>query len=137
MSLDPYATTADLAAFWRAIGSDESARADDLLEKSSNYLRQIAANNSIDLDAKIAADTTGLFGKTVQTITLASVKRAMSTPIDAPPADQWSQSASPYSETMTFTNPSNDLYFKSNEMQLLGFARISGKSQFGLLRGIR
>ena len=137
MSLTPFATTTELASFWRPLTPDETSRAETLLTMASNYLRQIAANNSIDLDAKIAEDTTGLLKTNVKTVVLSATKRAMLTPTDAPPADQWSQSANPYSESITFTNPSNDLFFKKNELQLIGVGSIGGQSQFGVLRGAR
>lgn len=133
-----FASLTDLITFWRALtGVDEQNRATLMLEFASNYLRQIANNNSLNIDEKISLDTTGVYGANVKMVILAAVKRAMTTPIDAPPADSWSQSASPYSETMQFTNPSGDLYFKYKELELLGIKSISGKSQFGVLRGIR
>jgi hypothetical protein len=132
-----FATKEDLASFWRTLTDNEPARADILLNMSSNYLRQVAKNNDKDIDALIVADTTNIFKENVKMVVLASVKRAMTTPADAPPANEWSQSASPYSETMKFTNPSSDLFFKANELKLLGIASVSGKGQFGILRGVR
>lgn len=136
-TLDDFATIEDLETFWRPLSTDENARATSLLSYASNYLRQVASNNSVDIDAKITADETSVYGNSVKLVVLAAVKRAMLTPIDAPPANQWAQAANPYSESMTFTNPSNDLYFKSNELQLIGLASISGKAKFGILRGAR
>lgn len=138
-STNPLATEQDLANYWRVLNGTESARATSLLSYASNYLRQIARNNDVDLDKKLedaAANGDGLLAETVKMVVLGAVKRAMLTPSDMPPVDQWSQSASPYSESMRFTNPTSDLYFKNNELQLLGLASISGKSQFGLLRGV-
>jgi len=136
-TLPDYATIDDLEQFWRTLKADESTRASTLISMASNYLRQVAKNNKTDLDEKITEDTSGVLADSVKMITLSAVKRAMLTPTDAPPADQWSQAASPYSESMTFTNPSNDLFFKRNELLLLGLGSVSGKSQFGILRGAR
>ena len=132
MATDPLVTIQDLEKFWRPLNGDaETDRATTLLLMAESFLRQIASNNGLDLDVKIAADS--IFKASVKLILLAAVKRAMTTPVDAPPANNWSQAANPYSETIQFTNPSGDLYFKKNEMQLLGLRSISGKSQFGTL----
>lgn len=129
----PFANTEDLAEYWRALTVDETARATSLLSYASIYLRQIAKNNGVDLDKRIEDDG-DLLSESVKMAVLAAVKRAMVTPSDLPSVDQWSQSASPYSESMHFTNPTNDLFFKSNELQLLGLGSISGRSKIGLLR---
>ncbi len=136
-TLEPFATVDQLETFWRPLENDEKLRAKTLLAMASNYLRQIAKNNSVDLDAEKEADTSGIYGDSLQLVTLESVKRAMTTPADAPPADSYSQTASPYSATMTFTDPSSDLFFKQKELVLLGLPSISGNSQFGILRGAR
>ena len=133
---EPFATTDDLEAFWRPLNSDTS-RAGTLLAMASNYLRLIARNNTVDLDTQITNDTTGVTSETVKMVVLQAVKRAMLMPSDMPEVDQWSQSASPYSESMKFTNPTNDLFFKRNELQLIGLASISGTQQFGILTGAR
>lgn len=132
--LEPFATIDELNKFWRTVTNEETERAETLLDMASNYLRQIAKNNSADIDESIALPDNTIFENSVKMVVLESVKRAMTTPTDAPPADSWSQAANPYSETMKFTNPSNDLYFKNNELKLLGLASLSGKSQFGILR---
>lgn len=135
--MNDFATIQDLQKFWRTLDSTESDRAEALLGFTSNYLRQIAKNNGVDIDQKISDDSTGIYGKSVKLIILAAVKRAINTPIDVPPVDNWSQSASPYSETMQFTNPSGDIFFKHAELQLLGLASVAGKSKIGILRGAR
>lgn len=132
------ATIADFEPFWRTLtDNDERNRATTLLDLASSYLRQIAKNNDVDIDEKIADDETCTYKDSVKLVVMSAVKRAMLTPQDAPPADQWSQSASPYSETMTFTNPSSDIFFKTAELQLLGLGSVSGRGKIGILRGVR
>ena len=135
--LKDFTTTEKLAEAWRALDVDEEKRAEALIHMASAQLRLIAKNNNIDLDEVIEKDASKVFAKSVGFVVLAAVKRAMLTPVDAPPATQWSQAASPYSESMTFTNPASDLYFKKSELQMLGLNKISGKSQIGVLRGVR
>lgn len=136
--METFATLEELEAFWKPLDiPEERARAGVLLDAASNYLRQIAINNGSSLDTRIDEDETGVLKASVATVTMSSVKRAMTTPVDAPPADQWSQSASPYSETIKFSNPSSDIFFKNNELQLIGVGSLAGRSRIGLLRGVR
>lgn len=136
--MTPFATLDELQSFWKPLDAQsDKDRAEVLLDSASNYLRQVSLNNGSNLDTRITDDVSGVLEGSVKLVTMSSVKRAMTTPVDAPPADQWSQSASPYSETIKFTDPSTDLFFKKNELQLIGVGSISGKSRVGLLRGVR
>lgn len=133
------ATVAELEAAWKPLTIDEQARAEVLLLQASNYLRQIAANNSKDLDDNINADPTGVYGANVKMVVLSAVQRSIASPIDMmPDATQWSQSATPYSESMSFIgNSSSTLYFKDKELKLLGLGSVSGNLSISVLRGVR
>lgn len=133
------ATVAELEAAWKTLTLDEQARAEVLLLQASNYLRQIANNNNMDLDDNIEADQTGVYGANVKMVVLSSVQRAVASPIDMmPDATQWSQSATPYSESMSFMgNSSSTLYFKDKELKLLGLGSVSGNLGISVLRGVR
>ena len=103
------ATVEELMKSWKLLTVDEQARAEALLLQASNYLRLVAKNNSKDIDAMMAPD-----------------------------ANSWSQSATPYSEAMSFSGDvSSTIYFKTRELQLLGLGGISGSKQIGILRGVR
>ena len=121
-----YATTDDLAAFWRPLLSTEEDRASSLLEFASSRLRIEAAKSDIDLDTKVTEDED--YAAQVKLTVMEAVKRAMLTPIDVPPVDNYSQSAGPYSENFKFTNPSGDLWFKKAELKALG---IMGNQKLG------
>lgn len=121
-----YATTDDLAAFWRPLLSSEEARANSLLAYASSRLRMEAAKADIDLDAKVSEDED--YAAQVKLTVMEAVKRAMLTPIDVPPVDNYSQAAGPYSENFKFTNPSGDLWFKKAELKALG---IMGNQKLG------
>ena len=138
-SENSYATVADLMASWKPLTVDEQARAEVLLLQASNYLRQIAYNNCKDLDARIAEDPTGVYGANVKMVVMAATQRSLASPIDMmPDATQWSQSATPYSESMSFSNNvSATLYFKDKELKLLGLGSVSGKLGITVLRGVR
>ena len=134
-----FATVDELAASWKALTIEEQSRAEVLLLQASNYLRQIAYNNGKDIDDNIIADPTGVYEANVKTVVMSAVQRSLASPTDMmPEASQWSQSASPYSESMSFSgNVSSTLYFKDKELKLLGLGSISGSSKTGILRGVR
>ena len=138
-SATSYATVSDLEASWKELTSDEEARAEVMLLQASNYLRQIAFNNGKDLDDNIDGDPTGVYGANVKMVVLSATQRALAAPIDiVPDATQWSQSATPYSESMSFgSNISGSLYFKDKELKLLGLGSISGKMTVSVMRGVR
>ena len=134
-----YATVSDLEAAWKDLSIEEEARAEALLLQASNYLRQIAFNNGKDLDDNIEGDPTGVYGANVKMVVMSATQRALAAPVDiVPDATQWSQSATPYSESMSFgSNISGSLYFKDKELKLLGLGSISGKLSVSVMRGVR
>lgn len=134
-----FASVAELETAWKSLTADEESRAEALLLQASNYLRQIAYNNGKDIDDNILADSTGVYEANVKTVVMSAVQRSLASPVDMmPDASQFSQSASPYSESMSFSgNVSSTLYFKDKELKLLGLGSVSGSSKLGLLRGVR
>ena len=141
-SLESFATIEELEKVCGAVSDDDSRdKAEALLDQASNFLRQIAKNNHINLDEKIYDDDTGLYRENVKAVVITAAWRLLSSPTDsvAPDVTQWSQSASPYSESMSFGSggAQTSIYFKTRELELLGLKSVSGKSQIGLLRGVR
>lgn len=134
---EPFATVDDLEKFWRGLTPDEQTRAEYLLSLASNQLRQIAMNSGKNLDQMI---TDGQVMKdSVKLVVMEAVKRAMLTPVDAPPVNSMSQSqtAGPYAEssTYTYTNPSGDLWFKKSELSSIGIS--GGKQTIGTISPTR
>lgn len=119
-STNNYATVDDLSTYWRPILESETARAEDLLTLASSRIRVYATEAGVDIDAKITES--GDYANTVKWVVLEAVKRALATPTDIPPVDNYSQSAGPYSENYRFTNPSGDLWFKKSELKAIGLA---------------
>ena len=134
-----FATVEQLMAAWKPLTIDEQARAEALLLQASNYLRQIAFNNSKDLDDLVAADATGVYKANVEMVVLSAVQRSLASPVDMmPEASSWSQSATPYSEAMSFAgNVSSNRYFKEKELKLLGLGSVAGNLGISVLRGVR
>lgn len=133
------ATVDDLEASWKSLDASEKSRAETILLQASNYLRQIAYNNGQDIDDNILADQTGVYGANVRMVVVAATQRAMAAPTDmVPDVTQWSQSATPYSESMSFgSNISASIYFKDKELKLLGLGSVSGKVGVSVMRGVR
>lgn len=134
-----FATVEELMASWKTLTLDEQSRAEVLLLQASNYLRQVAYNNNKDIDDNIAGDPSGVYEANVKTAVISAVQRSLASPLDMmPDASQWSQSATPYSESMSFSgNVSSTLYFKDKELKLLGLGSVSGRQGVGVLRGVR
>lgn len=137
-NLESFATVSELEAIWRDLDTAESNRADVLLLQASNYLRQVATNVGKDLDDLALSDPTKVLEANIKMVVLNAVQRAMSTPTEVPAdASQWSQSATPYSESMSFSGAesTSTIYFKKRELDLLG---IGGKSKkISILKGVR
>lgn len=118
-SPNAYANDVDLAAFWRELTADEKTRANTLLKLSSNRLRtQSTQQGHGNMDELVNADEA--YFETVQWVIMEATKRAMNTPTDQPPVDQFQQTAGPYSENYKYSNPSGDLWFKKSELNILG-----------------
>ena len=137
-NLEAFATVSELEAIWRDLDTAESNRAGVLLLQASNYLRQVATNVGKDLDDLALSDPTKVLEANIKMVVLNAVQRAMSTPTEVPAdASQWSQSATPYSESMSFSGAesTSTIYFKKRELDLLG---IGGKSKkISILKGVR
>lgn len=136
--LQPFATLDDLQKFWRPLTTQaEQDRATYLLALASNQLRQIAINNGKNLDDMISSGA--VMADSVKLVVMEAVKRAMLTPVDAPPVNSMSQSqtAGPYAEssTYTYTNPSGDLWFKKSELSSIGIS--GGKQAIGTISPTR
>ena len=118
VSPNSYANADDLAAFWRTLTEADASRANDLLTCASNRLRLTGERVGVDVDNKV--NNSPAYFSTVQWVVMEAAKRAMLTPIDAPPANSIQQTAGPYSENIVFTNPAGDLWFKKSELHDLG-----------------
>lgn len=115
-----FATTEQLAVYWRALTPEETTRAEILITLASNRLRLVAEADDIDLDAKVTASEA--FGTTIRWVVMEAVKRALQAPIDREPVESASITAGPYSENYKYTNPTGDLWFKKSELLAIGLS---------------
>jgi hypothetical protein len=111
-----FATVPDLEARWRTLTDAESATAETLLEDASTRLRLTYP----DLNARIAADTSGVLAEGAKIVVCGVVKRAMQTP-DGPPVSSQQTTAGPFSQQFSYSNPTGDLYLTKQEKLLLGY----------------
>ena len=118
---------------------DDSAKAAKLITFVSNYLRVIATNNGYNLDEKLKIDDAagGQYRSVVEMVVSNAVIRGFAKNVVAPDATQWSQSATPYSESFSMPAGGSEAYFKSKELKLLGFMDVSGRGQMSIMRGAR
>lgn len=119
---EPFANTSDLQEYWRTLTPDEINRAKILLTLASDRLRMMAQRAGVDLDKKVLAEPDGVYASTLKFAVLDAVKRAMQAPADLPPVNSYQQTAGPYSENISYANPTGDLYFKKSELALLGIS---------------
>lgn len=127
-TLTPFATVANLSAYWRLITAPETPRVEVLLSLSSNRLRLMAEDAGFDIDAKVAASPA--YASTVQWVVMEAVKRAMQQPVDQTPMESYQQTAGPYSENYKYSNPTGDLWFKKSELSSIG---LNGNQVLGSL----
>lgn len=113
----PFALVSDIEARWRSLSDTEKTRAHVLLDDASALIRAERPT----IDALILA---GTVGETVpRMISVAMVKRAMVGGEDAQGVQSQQQTAGPFSQQFTFTNPSGDLYLTRAEKRLLSGRR--------------
>lgn len=105
----PFATVSDLESRWRGLSEAEQARAEVLLADASALIR----------------DTVPKWGQvsdqTLRVICCAVVRRAMSVDVDLPDGvSSFNETAGPFSQQMSFANPTGDLYLTRAEKARMG-----------------
>lgn len=116
--MSAFATVGDVSVLWRELKSDETAKAEQLLQVVSDLLRMEAKKVGKDLDGLAAGD--GAFRNVLKSVTVDIVGRALATPADEAPMSQVTQSALGYSVSGTYLVPGGGLYVKKSELARLG-----------------
>lgn len=118
-----YATIDDVTLLGRKLTAEEQEQAETLLEIASAKLRVVAGKYGANIDNMIAADPD--IGLVVKETVVKAVVRAINATesSSAAPAVQSTESALGYSQTMTFLNAGQSLYFLNNELKELGIRR--------------
>lgn len=121
LKMADFATVDDVISLFRALSTDETAKATALLPVVSDLLRQEALNRGKDLDAMITAGE--ILENTVKSVTVDIVARSLMTSTSQEPMTQMSQSAGGYSMSGTFLSPGGGIFVKRSELSRLGLTR--------------
>lgn len=109
-----YATVEELEARWRALGDSERKRAERLLEDASTVMAAAMRDSGLDPSSGVPTP------EELSLVCCAVARRSMLAPPDLPALTQYSQGAGPLTESMTYANPTGDLYLTKSERRLLG-----------------
>jgi len=122
-----FATISDVEKLWRVLTTEESERAESLLEVISNSLRVESDSVGKDLDLMVAASP--VYASVVKSVTVDVVARTLMTSTDQEPITQASESALGYSWSGSYLVPGGGLFIKKAELSRLGLRR----QRFGVL----
>lgn len=115
-----FATVSDLEARWRPLSPDESNRAQALLDDAAAVIRAECA----DVDSRLVAVPPAILPELDPAVPLmvscSMVKRAMLSGADVAGVTSTQQTAGPFSQSLSFANPSGDLYLTKAERRILG-----------------
>lgn len=111
-----YATVEDIEERWRELSDEEKDRAKVLLDDAA-----------VILDAELAARGLSSKGRTdkLRYVSYQMVRRAMGSAMDGDYASI-SRTAGSFTEQVTPSNPSGDMYLTKNERRLLGVTLKAG-----------
>lgn len=105
-----YATVADIEARWRPLSLDEQARATALLDDAAAIIDSLTSVGEDDLHA-------------AKIVSCDMVIRSMSaSAYDTYGVSSASMTAGPYTQSMTYSNPSGDMYLTKLEKRMLGIS---------------
>lgn len=112
-----FATVADLVVRWRPLSTDEVPQAQILLEDASVIVAH-AVGPVIDVEiAKI--------------VVCDMVKSAMMGPANAEGAASMQDTAGPFTQSRTFSNPNGDLFLSKRHRKLLGLGQVATSYDMG------
>lgn len=126
--MSTFATIEDVSKLWRPLkNSEETTRAESLLEVVSDSLRVEAEKVGKDLDAMVAESPS--YANVVKSVTVDIVARTLMTSTDQEPMTQMSESALGYSFQGSFLVPGGGLFVKKTELARLGLR----KQRYGVI----
>lgn len=112
--MEPFATIEDLEAEWRPLSPDEKETAERRIATSSLLIRRLKPS----IDDEISDDE--VLREVVTFVVCDMVKNSMNTAEVPHGVSQFTNSTGPFSQTMQFSNPGEDLYFRKMHRRLLG-----------------
>ena len=112
--VEPFATVEDLEAEWRPLSEGEKDTARHRLSTASTLIRRMKPN----IDDEVEHDE--VLKEVLTFVVCDMVKNSMNTAEVPSGVSQFTNSTGPFSQTMQFANPGEDLYFKKIHRRLLG-----------------
>lgn len=112
--MEPFATIEDLEAEWRPLSPDEKETAERRIATSSLLIRRLKPS----IDDEISDDE--VLREVVTFVVCDMVRNSMNTAEVPHGVSQFTNSTGPFSQTMQFSNPGEDLYFRKMHRRLLG-----------------
>jgi hypothetical protein len=126
--MENFATVQDITDLWRALkNTDETTRAESLLEVVSDSLREEAKKVGRDLDLMVAERPS--YANVVKSVVVDIVARTLMTSTDQEPMTQSTESALGYSWSGSFLVPGGGLFIKKTELARLGLR----KQRYGVI----
>ncbi len=118
--MSDFATVQDIIDLWRPLSNDEQTRAGKLIPLVCDALRQEGERVGIDLDAKVAAETS--FASVAKIVTVDIVTRVMRLDTDGEPMTQESQTGLAYTWSGTYAVPGGGISnaIMRNDLKRLG-----------------
>lgn len=126
--MQPFATILDIIELWRPLkNSDETARAESLIEVVSDSLRVEADKVGKNIDTMILESPA--YANVVKSVVVDIIARTLMTSTDQEPMTQMSESALGYSFQGSFLVPGGGLFIKKSELARLGLR----KQRYGVI----
>lgn len=113
-----YAKSSDLEKRWRKLTTAETERADALLSDAALIIEDECEAAGVNIEYPDARTKEKL-----SVISCEMVKRAMLAGTDAAPATQGSLTVGPFSQSVTYANPTGALYMTKAEKRRIGIGR--------------
>lgn len=126
--MEPFANIDDLTELWRALKTEETTRAEKLLEVVSDSLRMEADKVGKNLDQMLEENPV-YFTNVVKSVTVDIVARTLMTSTDQEPMTQTTESALGYSWSGSYLIPGGGLFIKKSELARLGLR----KQRYGVI----
>lgn len=115
--MDAFATSADLASRWHDLGDGEKDRANTLLCDASAMLAAEMGRCGVEID-----ETDEAQAQLLCLVCCSMVRRYMSSETFAD-VKSTSLTAGPYSQQLTYANPTGNMYVTADERRLLGIPK--------------
>ena len=122
-----FATVQDITDLWRPLKTEETTRAESLLEVVSDSLRVEADRVNKDIDVMVAESPS--YANVVKSVVVDIIARTLMTSTNQEPMTQMSESALGYSFQGSFLVPGGGLFIKKSELARLGLR----KQRYGVI----